>query len=238
MSQSSLLREARHRAAAPTRLGLTLRSVALVPRAGYAAAFRTSERRARAAERPAEGYAPYVLALLGGVAAMALWLKLGGLAGWRGGRASAGSDVLFAALALGAPLSVGAQFLWGAVGPPAAARLGGAAEARDLRLAWGASALPQAFVVLVLLTLDLAIVGPAAFAGAPLADPVARAWAALSLAGAGACAAWSSWLFVRGVEVASGLGLLRAAGLAAVAGACALVSVAPLLVAGALLPGS
>ncbi|CAN5566205.1 hypothetical protein BH24ACT26_BH24ACT26_00860 [soil metagenome] len=200
-----------HRPAGPMRLGLTLRSVALCPRDGYAAAKRTGERRARAGERLPEGVSPYVLALVGGAAVMCLWLKVGALGGLRDAT-SAGIDgaVVASALVLGGLLSVAGQFLWGAAGPRLLLRLGGHARGRDLRLAWGASAFPLVGVLL-LLPLDLVLVGPSVFAIDPLSDSIATAWAALSIAVGVALAAWSLWLFLRGVEVASGLRLRRAA---------------------------
>jgi hypothetical protein len=216
---------ARHRATAPTRLGLTLRSVALAPRDGFAAAFRTSERRARAGERPPEGWAPYVLGATGGAAVMSLWLKAGAR-GSRGGADPGSVDpaLLVAALVAGALLVLGGQLLWGVVGPWLADRLGGCALGRDLRLVWGAAALPQTLSLAVLVVLDLLVVGPSLYGGGPLADPLGRAWAALSIALALALAVWSLWLFVRGLQVAGGLDLARATALAGGAVAtCALV---------------
>lgn len=230
-SAPGFARAARHRATAPTRLGLTLRSVALAPRDGFAAALRTSERRARAGERPAEGWAPYVLAAVGGTAAMSLWLKAGAMAGRSEAAATdVDSALVVAALIAGALLGIAGQLLWGALGPWLADRLGGHALGRDLRLVWGASALPQTLAVIVLLALDLLVVGPGVFAGGPFVDPLARAWAAFSIAAALAATAWSLWLFVRGLQVAGGLGPARAAALAGGAAALSAVFVAAVVV--------
>jgi hypothetical protein len=187
------------------RLGLTLRSVMLTPRAGYASAFRAAERRERAGERLPEGVTPYVLAALGGAGAMCLWLKLGALVGWRTvGAGAFDAGMLSGALAIGALLSVACQHAWGALGPRLATRLGGRARARDLRLAWGAAAFPLVFI-LILVPVDLSVAGPAAFTIAPLADSVVTAWVALSSALATALGLWSAWLFLRGTEVATSL---------------------------------
>jgi hypothetical protein len=217
------------RHSAPVRLGLTLRSVLLVPRDGFAAAIRTAERRARAGERLAEGTAPYVLAAAGGAGAMMAWLKVGALAGWRSAAAARlEPGVLPSAVVLGALLGVAAQLAWGAAGPPLAARLGGGARPRDLRLVWGASGLPQTFALAVLLPGDLVIVGPAAFTSDPLRDPVATMWAALSIALGLALVVWSAWIFVRGVEVATGLEWRRAIVMGLWGALCAGVLVAAL----------
>jgi hypothetical protein len=202
----------RTRVGAPARLGLTLRSVALSPRAGFAAAIKTGDRRARAGERLPEGAAPYVLAAVGGAGAMVAWLKLGALAGWRSASsADFDSSVLAATLVLGALLSLAGQALWGVAAARALDALGSHARRRHLRLVWGASGLPQVFVLLVLLPGDLAIAGPASLTTDALGDPVATAWAAVSIALTAAAAAWSLWIFWRGVEVAGGLNWRRTA---------------------------
>jgi hypothetical protein len=156
---------------------------------------------------------------------MGLWLKLGALAGLRttgGGEVDA--VVVAASFVLGAALGVAGQLLWGAVGPWIVARVGGDARARDLRLAWGASALPLAGVLL-LLPLDAALVGSAVFAVDAVGDSIARGWAALSIACGVALALWSLWLFARGVEVAAGLrpGRAALAVVVCIAGCAALV---------------
>ncbi|MFN2490772.1 MAG: YIP1 family protein [Actinomycetota bacterium] len=225
---------ARRHAHASVRLGLTLRSVVLRPREGYAAAMRTGERRARAGERLPEGVTPYVLALAGGAAGMCLWLKFGALAGLRHARvADFDSGVLIAALLVGVVLGLAGQVLWGAVGSWCVARLGGRARARDLRLAWGASALPLVGV-LVLLAPDLILAGPGVFTIDPLGDAIATAWAALSIAVGIALAVWSLWLFVRGVEVASGLRLRRAVPAVLAGAACFALLAGGLAMAGTL----
>jgi hypothetical protein len=136
---------------------------------------------------------------------MCLWLKLGALAGWRTARvARFDTGLVVAALLLGTAISLSGQMLWGALGPRLVARLGGEARARDLRLGWGAAFFPSVGV-LALLPLDLMIVGRGVFSIDPLADPIATAWAATSIALGVALLAWSAWLFLRGVQVASSL---------------------------------
>ena len=220
----------RHRATTPTRLGLTLRSVALSPRAGYSSAKRTGERRARAGERLPEGVAPYVLAAAGGAALMCLWLKLGALTGLRQARIGQyDAAVVVAALLLGVVVSLTGQMLWGSLGPRVVKRLGGEAKPRDLRLVWGASFFPL-MGVLALLPFDLVIVGTGIFTVDPLPDPIATAWAALSISVGVALLIWSGWVFLRGVEVASGLRLRRALVAASVGGLCFLAIVVALVV--------
>ena len=199
---------------------MTLRSVALSPRDGYAAAKRTGERRARAGERLPEGLSPYVLSAAGGAALMCLWLKLGALLGLRESRLEQYDGALVvAALLLGVSISLAGQALWGALGPPLVQRLGGCARSRDLRLVWGASSFPLVGV-LALLPLDLLIVGRAVFSVDPVGDAIATAWASASIALGLALLAWSGWLFLRGVQVASDLRLRRALPAAVAGGLC------------------
>jgi hypothetical protein len=202
------------------RLGLTLRSVMVEPRAGYASAFRAADRRQRTGKRPPEGWTPYVLAALGGAGAMCAWLKVGALVGWRAvGAGAFDGGMLVGALAVGALLSVAGQLAWGVVGEAVAARLGGEARSRDLRLAWGASAFPLTFVLL-LLPLDLVVAGAAAFTSAPVGDSIVTAWAALSLAAGVSLVFWSAWLFARGMEAGTGLWWGRALLVAVSAALC------------------
>ncbi len=219
---------------ASTRLGLTLRSVMLRPRDGYASAKRAGERRARAGDRLPEGASPYVLTATGGAALMCLWLKLGALVGLReANRTEFDGGVVAAAILLGALLGLCGQALWGSIGPWLVARLGGTARGRDLRVAWGAAALPLVGM-LVLLPLDLAIVGPGVFGSDPLSDSIATAWAAISIAFGVALTAWSAWLLVRGVEVASRLRLRWALPAAVIGALCVVAAIGGLIAVGAL----
>jgi hypothetical protein len=153
-----------------------------------------------------------VLAAIGGVSLALLWLKLSPLAGLRAGSALHFRWGFFAiALLAGGLLLLLAQVIWGLAGSRLVPAAGGEASARDLRLIWGASALPQVFAVFVLLPIDLLIVGPGAFTSVRLEDPVSSAWMALSVAIAVALALWSVVLFVRGVQVAAGVPATRAA---------------------------
>ena len=217
------------RSHASARLGLLLRSVLLAPRDGFASSIKAAERRARAEIRPAEGLSPFVLAAVGGAALSALWLKVGALVGLREVCSDRYIGLLIAgALVAGAILALLAQALWGFVGARAVDAMQGAVSRRDLRLVWGASALPQVFVLVLLLPLDLLVVGTDTFTTSSLDDSVSTGWAAFSIALGISAAIWSLFLFVRGVEVAGGLSLKRALVGTVVAIAClgAVVAVA------------
>lgn len=195
--------------------------------------FQSADRRARMGRKPAEGITPYVLAALGGMALMLLWLKIGSLAGVR---RVAGADFHWAfflvAGAAGALLGVAAQLAWGQVGSLAFRTLKRPASPRDLRLVWGASAFPQVAVLVALLPLDLIIVGTNTFTSERLADSLATGWAALSIAFSVSLAVWSVFLFVRGIDVATEAGPLLSLLAVIVAGAC-LVGIVTALGAGA-----
>lgn len=216
-------------------LGLTLRRVLLTPHEGFASAFKTAEKRARAGRRPAEGLSPYVLAAVGGAAASSLWLKVGGLAGLR---QVCTTDYLAvniaAALVLGGILGLLVQAVWGLVGVPIVRGLRGDADRRSLRLVWGASAFPQVVAVVVLLPLDLLIVGTSTYTGTSLEDPLATGWAAFSIAIGLSVAVWSLFLFIRGIEVAGGIGFWRAVVAAGTAVLCFAAVVGGLVVAGSM----
>jgi uncharacterized MAPEG superfamily protein len=199
------------RSNASARLGLTLRSVLLTPRDGFAAVLKAAERRERAKSRPAEGFSPYVLAAIGGASTMMLWLELGAMLGVREICTTANIGTYIAgSLILGAVLGLIAQTVWGAMGPRAMRSLRSEVTGRDLRLVWGASEFPQVFALFLLLPLDLAIVGTDTFTTAKLGDSLATAWAAFSIAVGISIAIWSLFLFVRGLEVAGGIGVKRA----------------------------
>ena len=193
------------------RLGLTLRRVLLAPHDGFAAAFKTAERRAKAGRRPAEGVSPYVLAAIGGASATALWLKLGSLSGLRRACTDQHLGLLVAAaLVVGALLGLLAQQFWGGVGPATIRGLHGDTDRGSLRLVWGAAAFPQVVWLLVLLPLDLLIIGTDAYSPSSLEDPLSTAWAAFSIAIGISLAVWSLFLFVKGLEVAAGIGFWKA----------------------------
>ena len=203
------------------RLGLTLRSVLFTPHDGFATALETAERRAGAERRPAEGLSPYILAFVGGAALSSLWLKIGALSGLRQVCTDRYVVVnIVAALVLGGLLGLLAQALWGAVGAPVIRSFHGDTGRGALRLVWGASAFPQVAALVLLLPLDLLIVGTDTFTTGALDDPLSTAWAAFSIALGISLAIWSLFLFVRGVEVAGGIGFWRAVGATGVAIAC------------------
>ena len=205
-------KEGRDRSQASARLGLTLRSVLLSPRAGFAAALSNADRRARAGRRPAEGVTPVVLSALGGAAVALLWLKIGALLGVREVcNASYLAGYIAASAVLGAVLALIAQSVWGLLGPRLSDVLQGEPPERyQLRLVWGASAFPQVFALLFLLPLDLLIVGQDTFTTTELVDPVSTAWAAFSIALGVSALVWSFFLLVRGVGSATDLTGVRA----------------------------
>ena len=209
-------------ARASARLGLTLRAVLITPKQGFESAMAAADRRARAARKPAEGIAPYVLSALGGAALFVLWLKLGALFDLREApRSSFRSVYLIGVVGVGALLGVICQALW--AGTSSLILRSKAAPGRNLRLMWGAAALPQVFALL-LLPLDLLVAGPGAFTTTRLEDPLGAAWAAFSIALGGAFAVWAAYLFVRGVGITSKAGPLRVA--AAIAAGVVVLAVA------------
>lgn len=215
------------RSLAYARLGSSIRAILVAPREGFRSAMAAVDRRIRLGRRPAEGVGPYVLAAVGGAALMLLWLKVGGLLDLRSvDAADFRWGYLVASLFAGALLGLMGQFLWGGLGRAVIARFTDGAKAHDLRLVWGAAALPQTVAFMVLLPLDLLIVGRHSFTTERLSDPVATAWAALSVALAVSLAVWSAWIFLRGVEVAAGTNLARAAVGIAVALVCLMVALA------------
>jgi hypothetical protein len=209
------------RSQASAQLGLTLRSVLLSPRAGFASVFASARRREQTGARPAEGVAPYVLAALGGMALMILWLKLGSLLSLR---EVAAADFRWSYLAVaavaGALVALVTQLIWGYVGAAIVRAFGAHSPARDLRVAWGASAFPHVIALLVLLPLDLVIVGTDTFTSERLDDPLATGWAALSIAFSASLAVWSAFIFVRGVEVATSTPVVKAIAISFVALGC------------------
>lgn len=210
-------------------LGATLRSVLVAPTAGFEAARRLAERRARKGESPAEGFSPYVLGFIGGGALMLLWLKLSALLGLRDSTAADFRwGFLAVACVLGAMLALAGQFLWGWTGSKVLRARGTEVRAGDLRMVWGAAAFPQVIALVLLLPADALVVGPEAFTSARLEDPVSSAWAALSIALAVAMALWSLGLLAKGWSVIAGV-RMRGALLATLgAGLCLAVLVVAL----------
>ena len=223
---------------ASAHLGSILRGVLVSPRGGLEAALAATERRARTEASRPEGLAPYVLSMAGGAAAMIVWLKLGGLLGLRNVQVPEvrWSDLGLSLLA-GALLALAAQLLWGAAGKFTFKRMKAQVRSRDLRIVWGAAALPQAIGLVVLLPLDLLIVGTKTFATVRLADPVSTGWAAISIAVAVALMVWSLFIFVRGMQLVGHLNVFRGATASIAALACTavltvIVATALMLVAG------
>ncbi len=201
------------------RLALVLRSVLVSPRVGFQSALTAARRRERVGQTRTEGMAPFVLTALGGAALMLLWLKLAGMIELRSvGRSDYSDGFLALALAAGAVFAIVAQIVSAAPAARASRVLGGGGRSVDLRIVWGTAAFPQVFVLLILLPLDLLIAGPQTFTTEPMVDSLATAWAALSIALQVAITLWSLLLYVFGVEVATGLGKLKAGLVVTVAG--------------------
>ena len=208
---ASLTARSSERSRDSARLGLTLRSILLTPGHGFEAAARAAERRARAGRRPIEGISTYLLSGIGGAALASLWLKVGALLKLRAVCTNEYiAGFIVASFVLGAVLAWIAHALWGVVGPRVVTAVRGETSSSEMRLVWGASALPQVFVLLVLLPLDLILVGSNTFTTQPLDESLATAWAALSIALAMSLAVWSLYLFVRGLQVVAGLSFKRA----------------------------
>jgi hypothetical protein len=175
------------------------------PQRGWPAAFSVTEERARVGVRVPEGAAPYVLGAIGGAQLMLLWLKLGGLLDLRSVAAAdfKWSYVVVAMIAA-ALLALVAQYVWGAIGRVVLGRLGARPDSSRLRFVWGASALPQVFGIVILLPLDVLIVGRNLFTSERIVDTLPAMWAALSVAFSVSIAAWSIYLFFKGVQAAAG----------------------------------
>jgi hypothetical protein len=219
------------RSRASARLGLTLRTVLLAPREGFDAAAKAAERRLRAGRRPVEGFSSYVLAAAGGASLAALWLKVGGLFKLRQVCTDGYVGPYIAlTLVVGALLALVAQAAWGLVGPPVVKNLRGSATRSQLRLVWGAAALPQVFVLCVLLPLDLLIVGTSTFTTDPLRESLSTAWAAFSIAVAISLGIWSIYLMFRGVEVIGEVPGRRALLATSLAGLCLVLAMSTFVV--------
>jgi hypothetical protein len=216
------------------RLGLTIRSLLLSPSEGFASATRAADRRRRAGRRIAEGTTPYLLAALGGAGVMAMWLKVGALAGLREPALDFRSSYLAVALIVGAVMGLISVVSFGGV----AARVIGTASATpsNMRLAAGLAALPHVLTVVFLVPLDLLIVGPEMFTTQRLADPLATAWAAFSIAVGVAMTMWSVALFVLGVRVVSDGGPARTVTAAVIGIVISFGLVAALVVAARVMP--
>jgi hypothetical protein len=209
--------------------------VLLAPREGFEAAIKAAERRERSGRRPIEGLSTHVLTVLGGASLAALWLKVGALFKLRQVCTVEYIPAYIAlSLVVGGVLALLAQLAWGAFGKSVVRSLKGSASSPELRLVWGASALPQIFVLVILIPLDLLIVGSPTFTTQPLNESVSTAWAAFSIALSVSLAVWSIYIFVRGVEVVGGVPARRATAAAAFAALCLVVSMAVLVVPTAL----
>ena len=207
----------------PARLGATVRGVLVSPGSTFVPALKR-------AETSEEGTSTYVLAALGGAAAMLLWLKVRALVGFRALSPSDfswgyfGSSLVFAGV-----VAVLAQIAWGFLGPAAGGADSG--SPRSFRAVWALSAFPQIPALLVLAPIDLLLVGKNAFTATDSGDSVALAWLALSTAGAVSLAVWSAYVFAKGTHVATRATPMRTSGVVA-AGFVCVVAVVALLAGG------
>ncbi|MFN2524976.1 MAG: hypothetical protein ABR505_01745 [Actinomycetota bacterium] len=206
------------RAGGKGRIGPTLRAVLVAPEAGFGAAIKSTLRREQSGRRPGEGYAPSVIGALGFGALCLLWLKLASLLHLREvAAADFRWDFLIASFFLAAALGLALQHLWGALSGPLLRSMASdtsapsgsgrpparpQASAAVFRSVWGLALFPQMLALAILLPLDLLIVGPETFTSERLADPLAKLWAAISIAGGTFLAAWSLWLLYKGIGVA------------------------------------
>lgn len=204
-----------------------MRSLSIAPAEGFEAALRSADQRERRGEIPPEGYFPYVLALIGGVSAVLLWLKVSALVGLRPDSALTYRwGFLVAAALVGAIVGLASQALFGMIAARTPALSSGGVKPSDARLVWGASAGPQIFAVAVLLPLDLLIAGPVSFTSARPPDSLAAGWAALSVSLGLALAIWSAVIFLRGMAAIGRSGTLRSAAGLVLAVLCSAVIVA------------
>lgn len=206
------------------RLGATVRGVLVSPGSAFVPALKR-------VETSDEGTSTYVLAGLGGAAAMLLWLKVRALVGFRALSASDFTWGYFVtSLVFAAAVAILAQIAWSFVAPVAGG--GDSGSPRSFRAVWALSAFPQLPALLVLAPIDLLLVGRQAFTASDSGDSVALAWLALSTAGAVSLAVWSAYVFAKGTHVATRAATSRTAGVVAASFVCVAAVVAVL--AGAL----
>ena len=190
-----------------TRLGATVRGVLVSPGSAFVPALKR-------VEASDEGASTYVLAALGGAAAMLLWLKVRALVGFRAlSPADFSWGYFVVALVFAAVVGILAQIVWSFAAPAAGGADSG--SPRSFRAVWALSAFPQVPALLLLAPIDLLLVGEGAFTASDGGDSVALAWLALSTAGALSLAVWSAYVFAKGTHVATRATPARTAGVVA-----------------------
>jgi hypothetical protein len=223
----SRAQRSRSKRSSSSHLGSRLRAVLVSPRSGFRSAMRNGNA-AAIASSPVTA----LLVVLGGVATMGLWLKLTSLLKIFDRPISATEwSFVLGGLALGAILAAIAYVAWTRLAPRAIDSDRDASRAR-LRVAWSFSDFPLALYAAVLLPLDLLIVGPEIFSTDRLDGTFAMVWSALSLALLVALAAWSVYLFVRGVDAAVGSRVQSTVPLIVSAGLAAWIFYIPVLIKG------
>lgn len=202
--------------------GLALRRVLFSPGDGFKRALRLS--RGKDSSRAGAMLIP-TLAAFGGAYLMLLFLKVRGLIGFEGVTAAEFRWGVFAlALTVGAVVGVIAHFLFGALARPLVARSGKRCESRDLRTIWGVAVFPIALFFVLIVGLDIVIGGRDVYLASMDGDTLITGWAAGSLVLTVCAAAWSIYLFVRGLGVAGDMRPSRSFATILVALICLIVS--------------
>ena len=165
------------------------------------------------------------LAAFGGAFLMLLFLKVRGLIGFEGVTAEEFKWGVYAlSLAAGAFVGVIAHYLFGALARPLVEKNGKRCESRDLRTIWGVSVFPIALCFVLIVGLDILIGGRDVYLASMDGDSLIAGWAAGSLVLTACAAAWSIYLFVRGLGVAGEMRPSRSFASVLVALICLIVS--------------
>jgi hypothetical protein len=207
------------------RLGAAIRSVLIGPKSGFSGYLNEIE------SRPGGGRAAIGLGGVFGAALLLLWLKTNAVVEIGKTACTFQWTYLAGALVIGALLGVVAILLWGVLGPLVARRLDGGGAPSRFRLVWGAAAIPQVAMLVLLLPLDLLLVGSAAYRTVDIDGAAATAWRAMSLAFAVALTLWSLWVLFRGAQSAGGVSGPRSLWMIGVALLCLALPVLPTIIA-------
>ena len=217
----------RSRRSSSSHLGSRLRTVLVSPRNGFRSAMRNGNAKAIASSPVS-----VLLVILGGMATMLMWLRLTSLFRiFDRPISSIEWSFVLGGLALGAILAAISYVVWTRLAPRMIDTDRDLSKDR-LRVAWSFSDFPLALYAAVLLPLDLLIVGPEIVSTDRLDGTFAMVWSAVSLALLMALAAWSIYLFVIGVDSASGTRVQSIAPLIVSAGLAVWIFYIPVLIKG------